>query len=200
MKVKFLGITGGAASGKTTVADLLSEDLHGRISVIQFDRYYRDQGHLDAEERSLVNYDHPDSLDHELLIEHLASLSEGDSIDAPIYDFATHTRSEQTEKIEPKEFMIVDGILIMAFVEIVERLTFKIFIDTPDETRLIRRIKRDMSERGRTEESVRKQFEASVLPMHKKFVEPFKDFTELIINGLDDPSKSAAKVISFIDS
>ena len=100
MKVKFLGITGGAASGKTTVADLLSEDLHGRISVIQFDRYYRDQGHLDAEERSLVNYDHPDSLDHELLIEHLASLSEGDSIDAPIYDFATHTRSEQTEKIE----------------------------------------------------------------------------------------------------
>jgi len=90
--------------------------------------------------------------------------------------------------------------LIMAFVEIVERLTFKIFIDTPDETRLIRRIKRDMSERGRTEESVRKQFEASVLPMHKKFVEPFKDFTELIINGLDDPSKSAAKVISFIDS
>ena len=200
MKVKFLGITGGAASGKTTVADLLSEDLHGRISVIQFDRYYRDQGHLDAEERSLVNYDHPDSLDHELLIEHLASLSEGDSIDAPIYDFATHTRLEQTEKIEPKEFMIVDGILIMAFAEIVERLTFKIFIDTPDETRLIRRIKRDMSERGRTEESVRKQFEASVLPMHKKFVEPFKDFTELIINGLDDPSKSAAKVISFIDS
>ena len=200
MKVKFLGITGGAASGKTTVADLLSEDLHGRISVIQFDRYYRDQGHLDAEERSLVNYDHPDSLDHELLIEPLASLSEGDSIDAPIYDFATHTRSEQTEKIEPKEFIVVDGILIMAFVEIVERLTFKIFIDTPDETRLIRRIKRDMSERGRTEESVRKQFEASVLPMHKKFVEPFKDFTELIINGLDDPSKSAAKVISFIDS
>ena len=200
MKVKFLGITGGAASGKTTVADLLSEDLHGRISVIQFDRYYRDQGHLDVEERSLVNYDHPDSLDHELLIEHLASLSEGDSIDAPIYDFATHTRSEQTEKIEPKEFIVVDGILIMAFVEIVERLTFKIFIDTPDETRLIRRIKRDMSERGRTEESVRKQFEASVLPMHKKFVEPFKDFTELIINGLDDPSKSAAKVISFIDS
>ena len=200
MKVKFLGITGGAASGKTTVADLLSEDLHGRISVIQFDRYYRDQGHLDTEERSLVNYDHPDSLDHELLIEHLASLSEGDSIDAPIYDFATHTRSEQTEKIEPKEFIVVDGILIMAFVEIVERLTFKIFIDTPEETRLIRRIKRDMSERGRTEESVRKQFEASVLPMHKKFVEPFKDFTELIINGLDDPSKSAAKVISFIDS
>ena len=200
MKVKFLGITGGAASGKTTVADLLSEDLHGRISVIQFDRYYRDQGHLDAEERSLVNYDHPDSLDHELLIEHLASLSEGDSIDAPIYDFATHTRSEQTEKIEPKEFIVVDGILIMAFVEIVERLTFKIFIDTPDETWRIRRIKRDMSELGRTEESVRKQFEASVLPMHKKFVEPFKDFTELIINGLDDPSKSAAKVISFIDS
>ena len=200
MKVKFLGITGGAASGKTTVADLLSEDLHGRISVIQFDRYYRDQGHLDAEERSLVNYDHPDSLDHELLIEHLASLSEGESIDAPIYDFATHTRSEQTEKIESKEFIVVDGILIMAFVEIVERLTFKIFIDTPDETRLIRRIKRDMSERGRTEESVRKQFEASVLPMHKKFVEPFKDSTELIINGLDDPSKSAAKVISFIDS
>ncbi|MBL89243.1 MAG: uridine kinase [Actinobacteria bacterium] len=200
MEVKFLGITGGAASGKTTIADLLLKDLNERISVLQFDRYYRDQGHLDFEQRALVNYDHPDSLDHELLIEHLDSLSGGDSIDAPIYDFATHTRTQQTEKIEPKEFVIVDGILILAFTEIVERLTFKVFIDAPDETRLKRRITRDMDERGRTEESVRKQFEASVLPMHKKFVEPFRDSAELTIDGLDDPSKSAAKLISFIDS
>jgi uridine kinase len=127
-------------------------------------------------------------------------LSEGISIKAPIYDFATHTRTEQTEKIESKEFVIVDGILIMAFTEIMDRLTFKIFIDTPDKIRLKRRIIRDMSERGRTEESVRKQFEASVLPMHKEFVQPFKDSTELIIDGLSDPKKSAAKIISFIDS
>ena len=200
MKVKFLGITGGAASGKTTIAQHLLKNLNERISVLQFDRYYRDQGHLTAEHRALVNYDHPDSLDHELLVKHLDSLSEGTSIDAPIYDFVTHTRTQQTEKIEPKEFVIVDGILIMAFAEIMERLTFKVFIDTPDETRLIRRIKRDMSERGRTEESVRKQFEASVLPMHKKFVEPFRDSTQLIIDGLEDPSKSVAKLISFIDS
>ncbi|CAI8328954.1 MAG: Uridine kinase [Acidimicrobiaceae bacterium] len=200
MKVKFLGITGGAASGKTTIAQHLLKNLNERISVLQFDRYYRDQGHLTAEHRALVNYDHPDSLDHELLVKHLDSLSEGTSIDAPIYDFVTHTRTQQTEKIEPKEFVIVDGILIMAFAEIMERLTFKIFIDTPDETRLKRRITRDMDERGRTEESVRKQFEASVLPMHKKFVEPFRDSTQLIIDGLEDPSKSVAKLISFIDS
>ena len=200
MKVKFLGITGGAASGKTTVAQHLLKNLNERISVLQFDRYYRDQGHLTAEHRALVNYDHPDSLDHELLVKHLDSLSEGTSIDAPIYDFVTHTRTQQTEKIEPKEFVIVDGILIMAFAEIMERLTFKVFIDTPDETRLKRRIARDMDERGRTEESVRKQFGASVLPMHKKFVEPFRDSTQLIIDGLEDPSKSVAKLISFIDS
>ena len=198
--MKFLGITGGAASGKTTIAQHLLKNLNERISVLQFDRYYRDQGHLTAEHRALVNYDHPDSLDHELLVKHLDSLSEGTSIDAPIYDFVTHTRTQQTEKIEPKEFVIVDGILIMAFAEIMERLTFKIFIDTPDETRLKRRITRDMDERGRTEESVRKQFEASVLPMHKKFVEPFRDSTQLIIDGLEDPSKSVAKLISFIDS
>ena len=200
MKVKFLGITGGAASGKTTIAQHLLKNLNERISVLQFDRYYRDQGHLTAEHRALVNYDHPDSLDHELLVKHLDSLSEGTSIDAPIYDFVTHTRTQQTEKIEPKEFVIVDGILIMAFAEIMERLTFKVFIDTPDETRLKRRIARDMDERGRTEESVRKQFEASVLPMHKKFVEPFRDSTQLMIDGLEDPSKSVAKLISFIDS
>jgi len=200
MKVKFLGITGGAASGKTTIADVLLKNLHERVSVLQFDRYYRDQGHLDTEQRALVNYDHPDSLDHELLIEHLDLLSVGSSIKAPIYDFTTHTRTDQIEIIEPKEFVILDGILILAFAEIVERLTFKIFIDTPDEIRLKRRIARDMSERGRTEESVRKQFKASVLPMHNKFVEPFRDSTELIIDGLDIPSKSAAKVISFIDS
>ena len=199
MRAKFLGITGGAASGKTTIADLLLKDLHERVSVLQFDRYYRDQGHLDVDKRALVNYDPPDSLDHELLIEHLDLLSEGSSIRAPIYDFATHTRTEQTEKIEPKEFVILDGILILAFAEISERLTFKIFVDTPDETRLTRRIARDMSERGRTEESVRKQFKASVLPMHKKFVQPFKESTELIINGLDDPKESAAKAISFLD-
>ena len=200
MKEIFLGITGGAASGKTTIAQHLLKNLNERISVLQFDRYYRDQGHLTAEHRALVNYDHPDSLDHELLVKHLDSLSEGTSIDAPIYDFVTHTRTQQTEKIEPKEFVIVDGILIMAFAEIMERLTFKVFIDTPDETRLKRRITRDMDERGRTEESVRKQFEASVLPMHKKFVEPFRDSTQLIIDGLEDPSKSVAKLISFIDS
>ena len=200
MKVKFLGITGGAASGKTTIAQHLLKNLNERISVLQFDRYYRDQGHLTAEHRALVNYDHPDSLDHELLVKHLDSLSEGTSIDAPIYDFVTHTRTQQTEKIEPKEFVIIDGILIMAFAEIMERLTFKVFIDTPDEAKLKRRITRDMDERGRTEESVRKQFEASVLPMHKKFVEPFRDSTQLIIDGLEDPSKSVAKLISFIDS
>tara|TARA_B100001123_G_scaffold66990_1_gene74697 strand:+ start:2797 stop:3399 length:603 start_codon:yes stop_codon:yes gene_type:complete len=198
MEVKFLGITGGAASGKTTIADLLLESFKEEISILQFDRYYRDQGHLNVEERALVNYDHPNSLDHELFIEHLDELAQGNSIQAPVYDFATHTRSTETQKIEPKEIVVVDGILIMAFEEIVNRLSLKVFVDAPDNVRLQRRIKRDTSERGRTEESVNKQFLASVLPMHKEFVQPHKDFTELVVDGLADPNKSLAKLISFI--
>ena len=103
MEVKFLGITGGAASGKTTIADLLLESFKEKISILQFDRYYRDQGHLNVEERALINYDHPNSLDHELFIEHLDELAQGNSIQAPVYDFATHTRSTETQKIDPKE-------------------------------------------------------------------------------------------------
>ena len=137
---------------------------------------------------------------------YVASLMGGDSrrslktetIKAPVYDFASHTRSTETQTIEPKEIVVVDGILIMAFEEVVNLLTFKVFVDTPDDVRLQRRIKRDMSERGRTEESVNKQFLASVLPMHKKFVQPHKDFTELVVDGLADPNKSVAKLISFI--
>ena len=198
MKVKLLGITGGAASGKTTIADLLINEFEEKVSILQFDRYYRDQSLRSIEERALVNYDHPDSLDHELFIEHLDELTRGNTIKAPVYDFASHTRSTETQTIEPKEIVVVDGILIMAFEEVVNLLTFKVFVDTPDDVRLQRRIKRDMSERGRTEESVNKQFLASVLPMHKKFVQPHKDFTELVVDGLADPNKSVAKLISFI--
>ena len=198
MKVKFLGITGGAASGKTTITDLLIKEFKGNVSSLQFDQYYRDQGHLNVEERALVNYDHPNSLDHELFIKHLDELAQGNSIQAPVYDFATHTRSDRIENIEPNELVVVDGILIMAFTEIADRLSFKVFIDAPDEIRLQRRIKRDISERGRTEESVRKQFATSVLPMHQEFVQPYKNSTELIVDGLMDPKKSASKIISFI--
>ena len=106
MKVKLLGITGGAASGKTTIADLLINEFEEKVSILQFDRYYRDQSHLSIEERALVNYDHPDSLDHELFIEHLDELTRGNTIKAPVYDFASHTRSTETQTIEPKEIVL----------------------------------------------------------------------------------------------
>ena len=182
-----MGIAGGSAAGKTTLAAGLAARLGTRLAVLEFDCYYRDHGHLSVEERALVNYDHPDSLDTELFVAHLDDLVEGQAIEAPVYDFATHTRTSVTETVGPCPVVVVAGILILAFPAVRQRLDLVVYVDTPAEVRLKRRIVRDIVERGRTEDSVRAQFAATVAPMHEKWVAPFVSEVDLILDGLGDP-------------
>ncbi len=168
-----VGIAGGSCSGKTTfarrLATLLSDD--GVVS-ISFDSYYRPLDHLPLERRHAVNFDHPDALDGDLLADHLRSLRSGRSVDRPTYDFARHARLPETRRADPSRFVLVDGILLLTFPAVVEALDVTVFIDAPADVRLARRLARDTVERGRTEESVRRQFAATVAPMHDRFVDP----------------------------
>ncbi len=169
------GISGGSGAGKTTLTRHLLQRLGpDQVSVLAFDSYYRDQGHLTPPERSLVNYDHPDSLDHERFADDVESLRAGRSIASPVYDFATHTRTTDVVIIEPRPIVIVEGILLLSFTEIAERLDLAVFIDVPEPVRLERRIRRDVVERGREPDDVRRQFAETVAPMHDTFVEPFR--------------------------
>lgn len=150
--------------------------------MLSFDTYYLDQSHLTLEQRHQLNYDHPDTLDVALFIEHLDTLRAGGSIELPVYDFATHTRRVgMYETLEPADLIIVDGILLFAFAEIAQRLDFRIFRQCPEAVRLGRRIARDITERGRTPESVRRQFHATVAPMHDRFVEPSRQRADLVV-------------------
>ena len=177
-----IGIAGGTGSGKTTIANNLAAAIpDGRCRLIQHDAYYRDLRHLSPEKRREVNYDHPDSLESRLLANHLAQLRAGEPVDIPIYDFVTHTRQTDSQRIEPAPVIIVEGILV--FVEAYLRAQFdiKLFVDTDSDIRLIRRIRRDLQKRGRTFESVREQYYTSVRPMHIQYVEPSKRWADLII-------------------
>lgn len=168
-----IGIAGGSCSGKTTFArrlEVLLQDV-GVLSVM-FDSYYRPLDHLPLVERHAVNFDHPDSLDADLLLEQLRCLRRGEAIEQPVYDFATHARLASTKYSEPAPLVLVDGILLLAFPALVAELDHSVFIDAPESVRLARRIGRDTRERGRSEESVRAQFAATVAPMHDAFVEP----------------------------
>ena len=167
-----LGIAGGSCSGKTTFARRLAELLADvGVLMIAFDSYYRPLDHLPLAERHAVNFDHPDSLDGDLLLEHLRALRRGIAIERPIYDFATHARQAGTERGQPMPVVLVDGILLLAFPELVEALDHSVFIDAPEEVRLARRLARDTVERGRSEASVRAQFAATVAPMHDLYVQ-----------------------------
>jgi uridine kinase len=177
-----IGITGGTGSGKSTVA----KELYGclpedSISVIEQDSYYKDQSHLSYEERVKTNYDHPDAFDTKLLLAHLDMLLAGKSIDKPIYDFENHNRKKETVKIEPKNIILVEGILILAEAELRNKFDIKIFVDTDADVRIIRRIERDMQERGRTLESIINQYIGVVRPMHLQFIEPSKKYADIII-------------------
>lgn len=177
-----IGIAGGTGSGKTTIAKKLAAAIpEGRCRLIQHDAYYRDRSHMAPKERETINYDHPDALESELLAAHLAQLRDGKAVDVPIYDYVTHTRRSDIRKIEPAPVIIVEGILI--FVEPVLRaqLDIKLFVDTDADIRLTRRIGRDLEERGRTFHSVREQYYSSVRPMHRRYVEPSKQWADLII-------------------
>jgi uridine kinase len=177
-----VGIAGGTGSGKTTVAHKLAAAMPtGRCLTIEHDAYYRDQGHLDPAERARINYDHPASLESSLLAEHLHELREGRAVDIPIYDFATHTRREETRHVEPAPVIIVEGILVFVERAVRELLDIKIFVDTDSDIRLIRRIRRDLEQRGRSFQSVRDQYYATVRPMHIEHVEPSKRWADLIV-------------------
>jgi uridine kinase len=178
----FIAIAGGSGSGKTTIARSVV-DLVGRESVVylQQDAYYRDQSDLSFEERAKINYDHPDSIEMELLTEHLDLLRNGEAIDRPIYDFSTHTRTGETYRIAPEPAVIVEGILVLADAELRGRFDVRVYIDTEADVRLIRRLQRDIVERGRTVESVLEQYEKTVRPMHYQFVEPSKRYADIII-------------------
>ena len=177
-----VGIAGGTGSGKTTVAHKLAAAMPaGRCITIEHDAYYRDQAHLSAEERARINYDHPASLESDLLATHLRDLRAGQTVEVPIYDFANHTRRKETRRLAPARVIIVEGILVFTEPALREQLDIKIFVDTDSDIRLIRRIRRDLEQRGRTFQSVRDQYYATVRPMHLEHVEPSKRWADLIV-------------------
>lgn len=177
----FIGLAGGSGSGKTTIAEALVDRLEGRVSLLSHDAYYRHMPELTFEERTRVNYDHPASLETELLVKHLESLRSGIAIDHPVYDFSRHLRSDETVRVEPGNVIVVEGILVLAEPELRSELDLKIFVDTDPDLRLARRIERDINERGRTVESVLEQYFATVRPMHIEFVQPSLRYADLII-------------------
>ena len=183
-----VGVVGGSQAGKTTLVNGLVGSLRDGAVVLSFDEYYHDLAHLTPGERAVVNFDHPDSLDDDLLLSHLDGLLAGRPADVPVYDFATHTRTGRSRRVEPGPVVVVDGILVLAFPAIRGCLDVSVFVDAPPEVRLARRLDRDVQERGRTPESVRAQFAATVAPMHEAFVSPCRTFADLVLDGQGDLS------------
>jgi uridine kinase len=177
-----IGIAGGSGSGKTTLANLLRERVGAdRIAYLPHDAYYKDLSDLPPNQRMEINFDHPDSLDSALLIQHVQQLRDNRAIDLPLYDFKTHTRTRNTQRIEPKPVIMVEGILIFADPELRKLMDVKIFVDTDADIRFIRRLERDIHERGRTTEMVVHQYLNTVRPMHLDFVEPSKRYADVIV-------------------
>ena len=177
-----IGIAGGTGSGKTTVANAIAKRVgEERIAILSHDSYYRDFVDLPKDTLDRQNFDHPDSLESELLVRHIKALKQGMVVETPIYDFRVHRRAAETRRVEPRKVILVDGILIYAEPELRKLFDVRIYVDTDADIRLIRRLKRDMAERGRTVESVVTQYESTVRPMHMEFVEPSKRYADLIV-------------------
>jgi len=177
-----IGIAGGTGSGKTTVARKVASGLpDGAVAIVEHDSYYRDRSDLTPPERALLNYDHPDSLDNDMLVGHLLELREGRGVEVPAYDFKTHLRRKETRRVEPLPVIIVEGILVFVDERIRDLLDIKIFVDTDADIRIMRRIRRDIEDRGRDFASIREQYYRTVRPMHMQFVEPSKQWADLII-------------------
>lgn len=177
-----IGVAGGSGSGKTTVVRRILESLpDNHVTVLEHDRYYRDRSELRLEERAALNYDHPDALETDLLVEHVTELRRGRAVQVPLYDFARYARKSATECMEPRSAIIVEGILIYTDARLRELMDIKVFVDADADTRFIRRLRRDVSERGRSVDSVIDQYLNTVKPMHLEFVEPSKRYADLII-------------------
>lgn len=182
MEPVLIGVAGGTGSGKTTVAhEILKRAGTEQISLIQHDAYYKDLGDLAPAQRAMQNFDHPDALDNTLLITHLQELKAGRAIEMPVYDFTTHTRTARTRRLEPHRIILLEGILIFADEELRRLMDVKIYVDTDADIRFVRRLQRDIAERGRTMDSVIHQYLATVRPMHREFVEPSKRYADVII-------------------
>jgi uridine kinase len=178
----FIGICGGTGSGKTTIARAIVDAVGAeRVVLIEQDSYYRNLADMPLDERHQANFDHPDSIDSDMLVNHLMRLKQGLTVEMPLYDFVTHTRSDQIELIEPKPVVLVEGILIFAESRVLDLLDVRIFVDTPSDVRLMRRLRRDIIERGRTFERTLDQYERTIRPMHYEFVEPSKRHADIII-------------------
>lgn len=177
-----IGICGGTGSGKTTIARSIVNAVGAqRVVLVEQDSYYRNLADMPLDERHQANFDHPDAIDSDMLVNHLKRLKQGQTVEMPLYDFVTHTRSDRIVVIEPKPVVIVEGILIFAEPRVLDLLDVRVFVDTPDDVRLIRRLRRDITERGRTFERTLDQYERTIRPMHFEFVEPSKRHADIIV-------------------
>jgi uridine kinase len=178
----FIGISGGSGSGKTTIVNrIYSEVPEKSICIIEHDAYYKDQSELTYEQRCKTNYDHPFAFDTDLFVEHIKKLKDGETIDKPIYDYEIHNRKKEKVIVEPKEIIIVEGLLVFYEERIRDLLDIKIFVDTDSDIRIMRRIMRDMKERGRTLDSIISQYVDTVRPAHEQFIEPSKKYADIIV-------------------
>lgn len=206
MNVKVIGIAGGTASGKTTVARRLKDltESYGSVIALRLDDYYKDSRHLSFEERRKINFDHPDAYDFDLFISDIKKLMNGESINKPIYDFVRSVRSEQTELVNPASIIIVEGIMAFTNEELLELFDMKVYVDTPDDIRFIRRLRRDIEDRGRTIDSVINQYLTMVRPMHLTFVEPSKRRADIIVpeGGKNEVAIDilTTKILSMLDN
>jgi len=177
-----IGIAGGSGSGKTLVAQTIFKEIGSdKVVILEQDSYYKDLSHLPPAERARQNFDHPNAIDHELLVQHVQNLLQGSSIEVPVYDFTTHTRRKETIHVGDHLIIVLEGILILDSPRLRELMDIKVFVDTDSDIRLVRRLRRDIIERGRTVESVLHQYESSVRPMHLQFVERSKRYADIII-------------------
>ena len=180
-----IGIAGGTGSGKTTVVSKILQNLNANeVNVLSQDNYYHDNAHLSLQEREKLNYDHPKSIDFDLLVKHVQALKNGESIEQPIYSFVTHTRTGNHVLVEPREVLIVEGILVLTSKELLKEFELKVFVHADNDERLIRRIRRDTQERGRDLEEVLHRYQTTLKPMHDEFIEPSKSYADIIIPNM----------------
>ena len=196
--IMIIGVAVGTGSGKTTLARHIANAFGDRVAVITHDSYYRAQNDKSIEERALQNYDHPDAFETDLLCRHLEMLANGRAVDVPVYDYTIHNRADATVRVEPKPVIVLEGILLFSDEELRNKMDLKIFVDTDADERILRRIMRDTAERGRTLESVIKQYLTTVKPMHDAFVEPFKRYADVIVPGGGDNPAALDMIITRI--